>query len=368
MLSKLGFRPMTQLMKLPEYRAAGLHEWHSNEYFPSLSVNSVEDFLGLVQGATKELAEEIGTTEEKLSELYNAAMMAQMGSIAEGDVKEALKETYALGVELTAPPEEVRLEWEAEGPPPGQPPAPPAAELALTVFSLIDSCMPPIRDQGDRGTCVGFATVAVLEYLVCRARGVSQHLSEQYLYWNTKRTDRSPKEGTWLEFAFPLARRDGVCREDLWPYEPDLRPGDLTHGDPPNRTACDADAAGWRFARAVRLRDHRSAEAIKSQLREGRPVAVAIPVFKTWYANPTTRLSGKIILPLQSDRFAIGGHAIALVGYEDDDETPGGGYFLVRNSWGTTKWGKLSPVGPGYGTIPYAYIERLNADAWTGII
>jgi hypothetical protein len=356
-------------MSLPEYHQAGLHEWHSQQYFPSLSVDTVEDFLGLIRGATKELAAEVGTTEDKLIALYNSAMAAAMPSMTTDVLDRAMKYTYALGMELTAPLAEVGVElgWEAEGPLPGQftsniTMVPPGLRV-----SLIDEHMPPIRDQGERGTCVAFATVAVLEYTHHRTHAIHQDLSEQYLYWNIKRTDSYPWEGTWLEFAFPLARRDGVCREELWPYEPDNRPNDLSHGDPPNIQACTSDSSQHAFTRVIRLRDHRRPEAIKDQLRQGRPVAVAIPVFKTWYANPTARLSGNILMPLRSDRFAVGGHAIVLVGFEEDSDAPGGGYFAVRNSWGD-RWGTASPLGPGYGTVPYAYIEQFNADSWTGVV
>lgn len=37
------------------------------------------------------------------------------------------------------------------------------------------------------------------------------------------------------------------------------------------------------------------------------------------------------------------------MGYQDDASSPGGGYFLVRNSWGTS-WGYQCPYGAGYGT------------------
>lgn len=59
-----------------------------------------------------------------------------------------------------------------------------------------------------------------------------------------------------------------------------------------------------------------------------------------------------------------GGHAVLLVGYVDDANVNGGGYFVVKNSWGTG-WGEAgyfriaysqigSPVGFGEYTISYA--------------
>lgn len=42
-----------------------------------------------------------------------------------------------------------------------------------------------------------------------------------------------------------------------------------------------------------------------------------------------------------------------LVGYVDTAASPGGGYFIVLNSWGTAGFGSSCPFGAGYGTIPY---------------
>jgi hypothetical protein len=58
------------------------------------------------------------------------------------------------------------------------------------------------------------------------------------------------------------------------------------------------------------------------------------------------------------------GHAVCLIGYQDNAQYPGGGYFIVRNSWGLD-WASQSPYGPGYGTIPYQYIASENWEANT---
>ncbi len=61
----------------------------------------------------------------------------------------------------------------------------------------------------------------------------------------------------------------------------------------------------------------------------------------------------------------VGGHAMCLVGYVDmPNPGLGGGRFILRNSWGTS-WGIDSQYGPGYGTIPYAYIARMGAEAYS---
>lgn len=64
---------------------------------------------------------------------------------------------------------------------------------------------------------------------------------------------------------------------------------------------------------------------------------------------------------------AVGGHAVCLVGYQDTPDSPGGGYFILRNSWHTT-WAYESPYGPGYGVIPYQYITNDAWEAFTALV
>lgn len=331
-------------------------------------MNTVEEFLGLIRGSTSLLAEELGTTESQLIDLYNAAVVSQLPAMTPQTIEDLLKEEYTFGLSLESPPPAYAMSLAAApdiemdtGP---SVPVPSAATVSV---NLINQHMPSIRDQGDRGTCVAFSTCAVMEYMSNSAGKPSQDLSVQYLYWAVKRVDGYPQEGTWLQFSFPVAKKEGTCANALWPYAPNLIPGNLTHGNPPNPAACAVDAVANAFTRAIRIREYRQPEAIRNQLQQGRPVAIAIPVFKSWFDNPSSRLSGKIHLPLGSDRFALSGHAIVLVGYGEDAIQPGGGYFIVRNSWGG-RWGSGSPFGAGYGFIPYDYIERYNADAWTGVV
>jgi hypothetical protein len=375
--------PLSDLTSLPEYSAAGLTEWHATEYFPGLAVTTAEDFLGLIRGVPRILAEEIGTSYERLSDLYNAAVVDVFPSMASSTIETVMQDTYGFGAELSAPPQSEEAEpldydvigtppaqassADTAGPAPGDPAlAPGAIQVRPTAdVSLIDAFMPPIIGQGDRGTCVAFATIAVLEYLWHRVRGEQVNLAEQFLYWQIKRKDSFAGEGSWLQFGFSAARKPGICRMELWPYAFDLRPNDLTHGDPPHPQACERDARKYTFTRIVRLVGHQDPAALQSEISEGRPVAVVIPVYGTWSDNLGTRISGKILLPLGRDAFTVGGHAITLVGFKHDASFPGGGYFIVRNSWGTN-WARHSPYGPGYGMLPFRYIEKYGRDAWTG--
>ena len=72
--------------------------------------------------------------------------------------------------------------------------------------------------------------------------------------------------------------------------------------------------------------------------------------------------AGDIRFPLSTDELE-GGHAMCMAGYQDDLEVPGGGMFLVRNSWGVG-WARNSAVEPGYARIPYAFIQNYANSAY----
>lgn len=82
--------------------------------------------------------------------------------------------------------------------------------------------------------------------------------------------------------------------------------------------------------------------------------------YKIKSADPDTiKTVGKIdVIDMHPD----GGHAMLLVGYEDDESVPGGGYFIVRNSWGEN-WGN-----GGYAKMPYAYAELFVISAATILV
>jgi hypothetical protein len=227
--------------------------------------------------------------------------------------------------------------------------------------------LPAIRSQGERGTCVAFASVAVREHLEGLAGAPLDELdlSEQFVYWYCKQEDNIPEvSGTYTNMGMECMLELGVPEEQYWPYNPDQLPDDEGQGPPPPE-ALD-QTASYKIERVIDLNPSQ-VQDLKTCLAEGKTIAFAIPVFDSWYFSTAVKRYGKITMPLPGEK-ANGGHAMALVGYQDDEEVPGGGYFLVRNSW--QPWGYQSTWGSGYGSIPYAYIEdhcyaALSADRFT---
>ena len=238
--------------------------------------------------------------------------------------------------------------------------------------NLISELPNPVRNQGDRGTCVPHSTLVAYEHYLATKTGTPVDLSEQFLFFACKRRDRIPMpqaaEGTTMRAAVESLEEEGVCEENDWPYNPnnamDLA-GNPGQGPPP-AGAADA-AAAFRPAEIIQV-TATMVDEYKRVLASGRCASFAVPVyassFRTQIPEVQVRFaSGRIVLPIGNEA-PIGGHAMCIVGYEDDPTAVpalGGGRFIIRNSYGTA-FGALSPHGPGHGTIPYAYIAAAGRE------
>jgi len=221
--------------------------------------------------------------------------------------------------------------------------------------------MPPVKNQGERGTCVAFGTVALREFLLEKY----VELSEQFLYWACKQLDGNPGPGTNLHTAMTALTEYGVSKASVWPYNP-LQTDDEGQGPPPDEALKNAKDYALQSTRTVEpnLVVHYKNVLAGHEDVPQMPVSFTTLVFNSWYLSPETHRTGKITIPLPGEQ-PVSGHAWCVVGYVDDDEAPGGGYFIVRNSWGTT-WAQDSPEAPGHAVIPYEYVELYAIEAYSG--
>lgn len=242
-----------------------------------------------------------------------------------------------------------------------------ALEVLPPRASLADK-MPAVRNQGQRGTCVAHACAALREYLTGDR---AADLSEQYLYWVARRKLITPllkdRPGLLLAYGMAALCEHGIPPEAAWPYNPTQMAGNEEQGPPP------ADIE--RQARANRLGRYqgvfpRDTYSLKTQLAHDNPVVVTVPTFGFW-GGALIDYTGTVRLPFTAEgtRSPLvrleSAHALCLVGYQDDAETPGGGYYIVRNSWGAS-WASQCPDGAGYFWLPYAYVERYGLTAFWG--
>jgi C1A family cysteine protease len=307
-----------------------------------LWIRTAEDLVGAAmrENASRGLAEHLGISELELDGLVGQAMSALPPGIAfaPGEVQR-----HGLGA-LDEPEEE-------------GPEAAAFSAAALPAQVDLHDRMPPVRDQENRGTCVAYACVAVREFLL-GDESRQGDLSEQFVYWACKERDGYAGSGTWIRHGMAVLKELGVCVESVWPYNPEPLPGNEGQGPPP--AGAEAEARDYRIADSEQV-SSQGVDALRQQLAQERAIAFAVPVYTYWFTDPV-HSTGDIRLPLSTDKVE-GGHAMCMVGYQDDADVPGGGYFLVRNSWGTTAWGRDNAIAPGYARIPYAYIAAYGRSA-----
>ena len=237
-----------------------------------------------------------------------------------------------------------------------------AFEGSLPNTIRLTNQMPPIKDQGIRGTCVAFASLALREFI---GKG-KVSFSEQFFYWACKDLDQDQMPGTRLTTAMSTFDSHGVCLASDWSYVPYAVEGN--EGQHPAPEIAILTAKNYRMqtrhVMASLIQNYKHVLAGKDGTG-GMPIVVGTEVFDSWMRSYETQRTGKITMPFPEEK-AVGGHAWCIVGYVDKAGVPGGGYFIVRNSWGVS-WAPESPEQRGYAMMPYAYVEQYSHDAFTGV-
>ena len=207
-----------------------------------------------------------------------------------------------------------------------------------------------IGDQGFTGSCVGWATAdAVLRWHFVKAGrlGKDEPLSTRFIWMASKESDEFvdrpttfiEKDGTSLKAALDIARKYGAVRDAILPFAS----GKLYPGEANTFYAL---AAQLKIASYFNL--GRSLTEWRKWIANNGPIVTRLTVDSTWHAAKAT--NGQL------DEYKVataqGGHAVALVGYTPDR-------FIVRNSWGTTLWGK-----EGFGFASLAYAQAAFTEAY----
>jgi hypothetical protein len=215
---------------------------------------------------------------------------------------------------------------------------------------------PSARNQGDRGTCVAFASVAFLEFQLSGGAAKTKRLSEQFVYWACKDADKIPTvSGTYLHVARKIVAARGTCRGGTWKYE-SLPVGPTEgQGPPPPVAEQEAKQHLWKRARSLTRSEIVDIDGLCKRLDAREPIVFSVRTFRNWDFR-VVHETGEIRMPLPGAT-PDGGDAILLVGYEVNSAAPGGGAFIFRNSWGKD-WGRLrGRHGGGYGTLFFEYVK-----------
>lgn len=198
-----------------------------------------------------------------------------------------------------------------------------------------------INDQGNTGSCVGWATAdGVLRWLLVKAGRLPQDklMSPRFIWMAAKETDEFTSQpttfieddGTSLKAALDIARKYGSVLDDILPFQS----GHLYSNSAQTFYAI---AAQRKISSYFNLGVN--ASHWRTWLASKGPILTRLGVDATWDNATAT----KGVLGKYQKNTIRGGHAVAIVGY-----TPSS--FIVRNSWGTG-WGDK---GFAYASLDYA--------------
>ena len=212
----------------------------------------------------------------------------------------------------------------------------------LKVVDLRDKC-PQVYDQGKLGSCTANSIGFLYHYQELQQKNKDVFTpSRLFIYYNERKMEGhiSTDSGAEIHDGIKSVHDLGVCDEKNWNYDIEyfnVKPSEFCYKQAKLHKALQYQAVKHNI------------EQFKLCLLHGYPVSFGFVVFES-FESKETATSGIMSMP-KKDEKELGGHAVALVGYDDDKKC-----FIVRNSWGTT-WGDK-----GYFYMPYEFIQNKK---WT---
>ena len=194
------------------------------------------------------------------------------------------------------------------------------------------------KSQGNLGSCGVFAAMGVCEALIKQKTGIDVDLSEQHFINGS---------GTWVEtgvnpgVVYQFIQENGVVLESRLPYS-SMQTNDLPSGN------MDYFLTSYGDIALESLSIEEARKKIKESIMAYGPVAVAMDGM-----SDLDNYRGGIY-QTSTSATAQFGHWVVIVGWQNDDSIETGGYWIIKNSWGTS-WGDN-----GFGNIAYgaANIDR----------
>lgn len=203
-----------------------------------------------------------------------------------------------------------------------------------------------IEDQGQLGSCTGNAIAGAIE-LVDRRNRKPLDVSRLFIYYEERLLEGTVNQdaGAYIRDGLKVVNKKGAPLESIWPYSEGrfaIQPSSAAYTDALKRKVT-------AYQRCANF------SAVKAALALGNPVVIGFDVYES-FESLQVATTGMMPYPNVNTEQYLGGHAVCLVGYNDNTQR-----FIARNSWGTS-WGDK-----GYFYMPYQVIQNtsMSGDFWT---
>jgi len=211
-----------------------------------------------------------------------------------------------------------------------------------------------VDNQGSFGACTAHALSYCWQQARLRANAAWYRPSRCFWYAESRMFLNDFKfakdNGSTIEATARALSTRGCVAETQWPYEA------TNIGRAPTPTIRNQALVNKQPTRQLNfgLNTSTNVRVLKTELNEGRCVMIGILVYQSFMSQAAMR-TGNIPQPNKRSEILLGGHAIAISGWDDTQSV-----FTFRNSWGPS-------VGKGGSfAIPYNYVcnPTLAGDAW----
>lgn len=205
----------------------------------------------------------------------------------------------------------------------------------------------PVDDQGQLGSCVGYAIASMLRFMRKKQGESDIELARLMIYFMARDIEGTVNEdaGAQIRDGIKAVVKYGVCPESEWQY-------DINRYTERPPQQCYTDALNFQTLEYQRIQTY-SLTKMKSCLAAGFTYVFGFLVYQSFESQQVAS-TGVVPMPRRGEPL-LGGHAVHAVGYNDAKKC-----MLVKNSWGTN-WGM-----DGYFEMPYTYFtqNRLVSDLW----
>ncbi|WP_374028946.1 C1 family peptidase [Bdellovibrio bacteriovorus] len=241
------------------------------------------------------------------------------------------------------------------------------AETAFAKQVDLRAFQTPAKEQGRRDTCAYFATTALVEGAIKAHFGQEYDISEEFEIFRHKVLNPWRPEvefGNTYDLMKSFADNLIVYPEAVLPYQnssPDFtKPLSAEQMDFYNLKKKSVPVIEYRslkFKQLTKMWVNRPwSTLVMAELDQKRPVVITLKVAIPHIDDKkgTFTYNDAINTQCDSGQIPCGGHAVLLVGYDDERRL-----FMFKNSWGPT-WGN-----EGYGYVTFDHVDAYSDQALT---
>lgn len=230
----------------------------------------------------------------------------------------------------------------------------------------------PAKDQGNCGSCWAFSGISTMEAAINIASGYPDtdiDLSEQYIL--SCLPYGGSCNGGWTDDCFySIISTDpsignginGVCLESCMPYTgddwlpcDDKCPNWNNYSVPPEETDILWQMESWGANHNLENDDPNDRDIVKGYILDYGPLSASMYAtsgFSSYWSSHHDPNDWYF-----EEDYPNTNHAVLLLGWKDDSSVTNGGYWILKNSWGTD-WGYDGFFNVAYGGLKIGEIVR----------